>query len=232
MRRARVPILAFSALSALSALAACKESSRQKAAPAPRAAGTRATHAAAPRSATIPALPVRTPSVHRDVAVEDKRPTEALLGCADPGESCRAAAYGHVLAMKKQVALEVLPAPDPSTATPLPESVEAYIRALDHYAELAGPDDPETPGMQFLAAQTYGRYGWAGTALARYEAVIRQYPEREVSEYAANLLLDTLARTGQHDELCRWATELLADSHLLASKPELRATLGSILTRC
>lgn len=82
-------------------------------------------------------VPTRPPSTS---STSELTPKEApTLDCTE-GEDCRAKAFDRVLALKQQLDREHTPPPDPTTPMPLPEDVEAYIKALDHYVELAEPE--------------------------------------------------------------------------------------------
>lgn len=223
------------ALALLFVVASCKEKPKSavRSSPSPSASAVASSQTRAVRSAQIelPLAPRFRPIVAH-VTASDREASPPGLGCAGPREACREAAYARVLALARQVEHDSDLDPALDTPRPFPERVEEFVEALDQYAELAEPGDPEAPGMEFLAASTYGRYGWSEEALDRYEAVIRDHPAHQVSGYAANLLLHTLDRTDQQDELCWWAAQLSASTPLLENKPELAATLASILARC
>ncbi|MGE0546124.1 MAG: hypothetical protein AB7O24_00110 [Kofleriaceae bacterium] len=117
----------------------------------------------------------------------------------------------------------------PLEPTPLPARVEAMIDAADELERLAASDDPELAGARFIAATAYNRYGWNDESAMRFEKIISSHPASELSEYAANLLLENLNRTGQYEELKRWARKLLADDAFMAGKSDLRETLIRIV---
>ncbi len=202
-----------------------------------------------PPSPTPRALPpTEKPAAARDRAVEAWKAAELaataegwdLAGdrfgdvakaCTAPGLECRDVAYKAALARGHAARIEGLPKPTLEDAPiPLPRRTREVADAADRFIELAGADDPEVPGMRFLAAAAYGRYGWDDLAVPRFEAVLRKHPKHEVAGYAANLLLDTLNRAKRYDELQLWANVLLADEALLAAKPELRALLERLIS--
>ncbi len=118
--------------------------------------------------------------------------------------------------IERKTALEAQPA-DPARAT-------AFVAALDDFVRLAEPTDPELPKMRFLAAATQNRWH-RPDALPRLEAILRGDRGDETVEYAANMLLDDLNRSGRYDEMAAWVDELLADGGFMAGKDELCGTL-------
>ena len=148
----------------------------------------------------------------------------ALPGCTD---DCADTAYAVILARKNALAAEpaeTLEPPPGDQPVPLPPRVAALVDALDVFAELAEPDDPDVAGVKFLAANVLNRWRQPD-ALARLEEVLREHRDHETAEYAANVLIDALVRAGRIDEVSALVEELLADAAFLAARPELRATL-------
>ncbi len=119
----------------------------------------------------------------------------------------------------------------PTTPSPLTDDARAFVEAADRFIELA-PDDEETPGLRFLAANLLVRNGHIVDAVERFESTIRLHPEHEVAEYSTNLLLDALNRAENHAELCQWATALKVDATLLEGKAELASTVSRLVQMC
>jgi tetratricopeptide (TPR) repeat protein len=162
-----------------------------------------------------------------DAAAE--RYAELVRRCKAPSDECREVAYAMVLARKNAMAADPVETTDPTRPTPLPARVEAFVDACDAYANRTTSSDPELPGLQFLAASEYRKFGLDDDAIPRFEALVSTFPEHEVAEYAANLMLDALNRAGKYDELKRWAAQLLGQDALLSGKPDLRRTLERIV---
>jgi len=234
----------FTLLAILAMVAACKA---DRAPPTSTAAGSADASSRAPRSAKI-VVPQVKPAAARDRAVQAWKDAEqaataerwdeaaerygdVVKDCTAPSLECRDVAYKAALARGHAARLEGIPKPTlAGSPIPMPARTQAVADAADRFIELAGPDDPEVPGMRFLAAASYSRYGWDDTALPRFEAVLRSHPTHDVAEYAANLLLDTLNRAQRYDELRLWTKVLLADEALLAAKPQLRALLQRLIS--
>ena len=175
------------------------------------------------RASPVPALPAPTSANEWDEAASDIE--RELAHCGD----CRDAAHRLVLARKNALAMAPV-APSPGTdPLPVPERVRAVVAAIDRYAALADPKDPELPGMKFLAGAALAR--WRDPdAFGRLAAQLRDYPTDETAEYATNILLDLLNRGGNYDEMRTWVDTLRANPALLAGRDDLRALLDKLDT--
>jgi hypothetical protein len=133
--------------------------------------------------------------------------------------------------MERKAALRAQPAEPPPGADPVhpPARVLEFVDALDEYVRVAEPSDPDRPKMQFLAAATLNHWRQPD-AIPRLEDILRGDRGDETVEYAANLLLDSLNRTGRYDDMAVWVDELLADRAFMADKDELRDTLQRLHT--
>lgn len=149
---------------------------------------------------------------------------DALAPCT---QDCLELAYGAVLARRNALAAAPEDPPPGDDPAPVPPRVQATIDALDTYVDLAEPGDPDLPSMKFLAGNALYRYRQPD-AIARLEAVLREFPRDDVAEYAANTLLDLLMRSGRTDELRVWVERLLADASFLAGRDDLRDTLERV----
>ena len=157
-----------------------------------------------------------------DVAAEAY--ARELEDCDDAREDCREKVYAIVLARRNAFMAEPIKPPEGDKPVSLPPRVQELVDALDHYAAVGDPDDPDVAGVKFLAANHLRRWRQPD-AIERFEAVLRTHPTTEVAEYAANLLLDSLMRQERIEELKVWVARLLGDAAFLAGKPELEETL-------
>jgi hypothetical protein len=142
-------------------------------------------------------------------------------------DDCLDVAYTVVLARKNALLAEPIEPPPGTDPVPLPPRVQAVVDALDAYVAMAPSDDPDMPGMKFLAANALRKWRQPD-ALVRLEDVLRGHRDHETAEYAANILLDALLTAGRAAEVEALVDELLADAAFLAGKDELRATLERI----
>ncbi len=117
--------------------------------------------------------------------------------------------------------------PPGNEPVPLPPRTRALVDAIDQYVAVASPDDPELPGMKFIAAAALAR--WRDPdAFHRLAAQVRDYPHDDTAEYATNILLDLLNRGGSYDEMRTWVDTLRADPAFLAGRDDLRTTLDRL----
>jgi hypothetical protein len=142
-------------------------------------------------------------------------------GCA---VDCLEPAYAAVLARKNALMAQPIEPPAGDDSLDMPPRIKAVVDALDAYMSMAPADDPDLAGMKFLAAHATTKWRQPD-AIARLEALLREHRDDPSAEYAANLLLDLLARAERIDDLRAWTEELIADAGFLADKPALRATL-------
>jgi hypothetical protein len=143
-------------------------------------------------------------------------------------------AYAAVLAWKNAInAQPAAPeATDSEALTPTPLTVDEQqmLASFDVYFELADANDDDAVGMRFLKANLYRRHDQLDVAIPLFRAIIDQHPEHEVSEYAANLALDSYNRLGRIDELLALTKSLIANKRFLDNKPDLKALLHQIAT--
>lgn len=144
-------------------------------------------------------------------------------------EDCNETVYAIVLARRNAMLAAPITPPEGDKPVSLPPRVQALVDALDHYAAVGDPNDPDVAGVKFLAANALNKWRQPD-AIARFEAVLRDHPTAEVAEYAANLLLHTLMQQERIQELEIWVARLLSDPAFLAGKPELEQTLAQLKT--
>jgi tetratricopeptide (TPR) repeat protein len=111
---------------------------------------------------------------------------------------------------------------DPS-AKPAPSRELAFLKALDIYLPLAPA--AEHPELLFLKARTLHKRDQFADAIPIFEDIVKRFPREALSEYAANLLLDSLNRTNDFERLTLWVTKMRASRDLLAKRPDLVETL-------
>lgn len=146
-------------------------------------------------------------------------------------EDCLALAKRELDARKKALGDTIYSAPEGTDPAPLDPRLATFIAAMDHYVRYAPPSDPDAPIYALVAAQTMSEYRHDADAIARCEAILRDYRDSDSAGYAANELLDLLSRGNQTADLRFWVTELLADGPFLEGKDGLRETLNQLRTR-
>lgn len=142
---------------------------------------------------------------------------------ATAGPSKATTAEAAVLAWKNARALE------PTTARPsgLTARDRSLVKAIDVYLPLVTSDD-EAATMEFLRAHVFFKADVLDDAVAGFEHLVVQFPEADVTEFAASLLLDALNRQNKHDRMSDWVAKMRATPKLLAGRPDLVETLGRL----
>lgn len=90
----------------------------------------------------------------------------------------------------------------------LPPVTRALIEASDAYVSLASPSDPQVEHLQLMTALTLN-YCDELAGIPRLQTFVSTYRDGDRS-IVAKLLLDSLIRNGEADELERLVTQLLA----------------------
>jgi len=153
-----------------------------------------------------------------DAAVEYTRVVE--MNKVDP-KLVKEAAYASVLAWKNSLAVDIAdeapPVPDEkateSAEKPLdiPEKQQKMMAAFDVYIKyVKDPADEELVVIKFLKARIYWRYKHFEEAVPLFQDLLKNHRKHETAEFAVNLLLDSLARSGKFDELIAMVDELLS----------------------
>lgn len=145
------------------------------------------------------------------------------------------AAYALVLAWKNALAV------DPGADKPdfegkdadkaekpeeIPDKQQKMLAAFDYYIKyVTDPKDDELTSIKFLKGRIYWRYRHYDKAIPYFQDVIKTRPDHETAEFSANLLLDSLNRSGRHDELIQWVDKLLAMKSFISEHEDLKANL-------
>jgi hypothetical protein len=152
---------------------------------------------------------------------------------ADCTAGCFDLAKREVTARKKAIMAtqKIYAAPEgDQPATPDPR-ISSLVEAMDHYVKYADPSDQDAAIYALAGANMMSEYRHNADAIARCEAILRNFRDTDIAVYAANELLDLLAKANRTADLRFWVTELLADSHFLDGKDALRETLVQLRTR-
>ena len=186
-----------------------------------------------PRTETRPTSPPSLPEAATAWTAAEKQNTAEMWDAAgDAYErererctvNCLDAAYAVILARRN--AIKAAPVKPPAGEEPasLPPRVHDLIEAADEYIKRTDASDPDFVGLKFLAANALDQFRQPD-AIERLEELLREHRNEANAEYAANMLLAALARTGRIAELKKWVADLLADTAFLEGKPELRQRL-------
>ncbi len=131
------------------------------------------------------------------------------------------AAYASVLAWKNSLAVDVAeeapPPPDEKAMDAkekpedIPEKQQKMLAAFDVYIKyVKDPNDEELVTMKFLKARIMWRYKHFAEAVPMFQEILNKYPKSEPAEFSVNLLLDSLARSGNDEGLVKMVDELLS----------------------
>jgi TolA-binding protein len=75
-------------------------------------------------------------------------------------------------------------------AQEIPKVKQELIAASDRYTAVA-PNDEKVPKVAYKTAEIFYTYDHIEEARRRFEAILGTYPQHEVAEYAANLIIET-----------------------------------------
>ena len=75
-------------------------------------------------------------------------------------------------------------------AKEIPELKEKLITSSDRYGSLV-PNDEKVPRILYKAAEVYYVYDHLPEARKRFESILLAYPQHEVAEFSANLIIET-----------------------------------------
>jgi tetratricopeptide (TPR) repeat protein len=139
-----------------------------------------------------------------------------------PGTLKESTAEAAVLAWKNARIHE--PEARPNGLTPRDRS---FVKALDVYLPLA-KSDADAASTELTRAQVFFRANVLADAVSGFEHIVVEFPESDVAEVAASLLLDALNRSGKQDRLGDWVAKMRTTPVLLKGRPELVATLGRL----
>jgi TolA-binding protein len=101
--------------------------------------------------------------------------------------------------------------------TALSASEQRLALAIGGYLAVAPLS--ERPELLFVTAQLQQRHARLADAIPTYVELVTKYPEAEVAEVAANLLLDSLKRQGKYTELAAWVATLQQRFDQIARQP-------------
>lgn len=90
------------------------------------------------------------------------------------------------------------------------------ISAFDVYIKyIKDPSDDELVMMKFLRARIFWRYDRLEEANPFFYEIIKKHPGHETALYSANILLDSLIRLKQYNEMNKMVKKLLANKKLM-----------------
>ncbi len=146
-------------------------------------------------------------------------------------ELVKEATYAAVLAWRKTVEGEPHPrAPEQEDGAPRMRSLSVrtvqMLAAFKAYLAITrAPDEAAT--ISFLAGRIYWSHGHLLEAAKVLGKIVSDWPDAEVAEGAAALLLDALHQSKRHDELVGWVRALRSEPRYAA----LRARMSEMLDR-
>ena len=157
------------------------------------------------------------------------------------GKQLKESAYAAVLGWKNALAVdprtkapkttlddktEKAKIPEPK---PIGEREQKMIAAFDIYIKyIKDPSDDELVMMKFLKARIYWRYDRLEESIPFFFEIVEKHPTHETAQYSANILLDSLIRLKQYDEMNKLVKKLLKNEKFLEEQDELRSRLLGI----
>lgn len=159
-------------------------------------------------------------------------------------EARRRAELATAAMLARKNALDIDPRPGVQAGT---IDLEAAARARPQQRELTAAeasaietfelyganvtDRDELARTKLLTATLYRRYGQHARAIAVLAELVERYREQPTAELAANLLLDSMIRTQQYDQVLALVDALAADKPFLDGKPELVKNIALLRSR-
>ena len=156
-------------------------------------------------------------------------------------ELVRESAYASVLGWQNALAVDPRPSDipteeeDPSRYEEIPEPQEIdernkqMLKAFNIYIQhVDDPSDSDLADMKFYRARIFWRFDHLERANKLFADILRNHRGHEVSLFSANLLLDSLNRLQQYEEMNRWVDRMLGWERWLSDKDDLRASLNEI----
>lgn len=151
------------------------------------------------------------------------------------------AAYAAVLGWKNALAVDprtkapttTLDEKSEAAKIPTPKPIGArekkMIAAFDIYIKyIKDPTDDELVMMKFLKARIYWRHDRLEDSLPLFFDIVENHGEHETALYSANILLDSLIRLKQYDEMNKMVQKMLKNKKFLVDKEELTERLIGI----
>lgn len=164
--------------------------------------------------------------------------TDVVKGGKVSGKLKKESAYAAVLGWKNALAVD--PRTQAPTTTldettenakipeprPIGEREQKMIEAFDIYIDyIKDPTDDELVMMKFLKARIYWRHDHLEESLPLFYEIVEKHSQHETALYSANILVDSLIRLKQYDEMKTMVFKLLKNEKFLADKDELKERL-------
>lgn len=115
---------------------------------------------------------------------------------------------GELAKVKVQKSTERDPT-KPITEQPIPKLKLEVIEASDKFAG-AVPNSAETPKVLYKAAEIYFTYDHFDEARRRFQALLEAYPQHQVAEYSANLIIESYLAEKNYAAVEKFSSGLLA----------------------
>jgi TolA-binding protein len=133
----------------------------------------------------------RTYAAVRDDTADDKHRMEAALSAVISweGEVTRRQRAGEMRSLPVVLSKERKDAAPP-LPVPLDPLLQSLVRDSDVYEEL-DPAGARTPAIAYKAAETFYVHNQFDEARCRFEGVVARWPESQVAQYAANLIIES-----------------------------------------
>lgn len=112
---------------------------------------------------------------------------------------------------------------------PVPENELKLSAACDLYFSIADPKDEDLPAIKFKAAFLYYQHNQFVEAAKRYNEIIERWPGTDLSQKAANLVLDSLNVQQQWEELEKYARGFRDNKKLVGNDKKFAGELDGLI---
>ncbi|MBN2498837.1 MAG: tetratricopeptide repeat protein [Deltaproteobacteria bacterium] len=110
---------------------------------------------------------------------------------------------------------------------PIPKFKRRFIKAAELYMDNC-PTDQDILDVKYDIAKTYYDYFHVDEAVRRFDEIVRDFPDKELTVYAANLVLDALSESGDFERLNTYARKYYKNQKLMQNE-RLRTDLSRLI---
>jgi TolA-binding protein len=112
---------------------------------------------------------------------------------------------------------------------PIPKTKRRFIKAAEIFMDYC-PKDQDILDVKYDIAKTYYDYYHLNESVKRFDEIVRDFPQSDLANYSANLILDVFSEKKDWDSLNTYARKYIKNRTLMKNK-KLRAFLEDIIPR-
>ncbi len=155
----------------------------------------------------------------------NKFPEKTKQGRSSPGTYLCDAAYKTVLVHREQLKAEQKKEkpkidkekPKELEKQPFSRERKRFLQAAEVYMDHC-PASEDLCNLKYDIAKTYYDFNYFDEAIKRFDEIVRDFPNNELAEYAANLVLDSFNLIGDLDGLTTYARKYIQNQTLMKNQ--------------